>query len=156
MAHNYRELETFHLSYDFVIRLYHFLDKFPESEHQNLVLQMKRAAVSMPMNIAEGSSRRTPREFLVFLIYSLGSGKELEVSLRLSKDLGFLDGKVYADLQERLQTFMTKLSSLIKYYETKTPPRKERVISQIERGEFPWKQQEMPRQKSSASSPGLS
>ncbi len=67
MAQNYNDLEIFHISYNFVLMLYPYLDKFPESEHKNLVLQMKRSAVSIPMNIAEGSSRRSHREFLAFL-----------------------------------------------------------------------------------------
>lgn len=98
-----------------------------------------RAAVSIPMNIAEGSSRRTPREFLAFLTYSLGSGKELEVTLRLSKDMGFIDGKVYNELQESFQKVMAKLASLIKYYELHAPLKKEIAISKIERGKYPWR-----------------
>jgi len=135
MAQNYNELEIFHLSYQFVLSLYPYLNKFPEDEHKNLVLQMKRLVTSMPFNIAEGSSRRSNREFLTFLVYALGSGKELEVSLRLSKDLKFIDEVSYAKLSEDLAKIMAKLASLIQYYEKKLPPRKDIVMSKIERGE---------------------
>ncbi|MBS3121238.1 four helix bundle protein [Candidatus Woesearchaeota archaeon] len=136
MPRNYQELEIFHLSYNFVVKLYPFLNQFPESEHKNLVLQMKRSAISIPMNIAEGSSRRTNREFLTFLTYSLGSGKELEVSLRLSRDLSFLRSEEYITLNEDLAKVMAKLASMIKYYETTIPPKKEVLIGKMERGEL--------------------
>ncbi len=138
MAQNYNELEIFHLSYNFVVKLYPYLDNFPESEHKNLVLQMKRSAVSIPLNIAEGSSRRTKREFLAFLTYSFGSGKELEVSLRLSKDLGFLDIKAYALLNDGFQKLMAKLASMIRYHEINIPLKKEIAISKIQCNENPW------------------
>ena len=118
-----------------MVRLYPFLNKFPESENKNLVLQMKRSSVSIPMNIAEGSSRRTTREFLSFLSYSLGSGKELEVSLRLSKDLGFLNQQSYDLLNEDLQKLVAKLAALMNHLERKLPPRKEIVMRRIDRGE---------------------
>ena len=72
MVRSYENLDVFHLAYAFVIKLYSLVDKFPESENKNLVLQIKRAAISLPMNIAEGSSRKTDREFLPFLSYAFG------------------------------------------------------------------------------------
>lgn len=90
MPLDYRKLAIYHLAYKFVLNIYKATDKFPESENRNLSSQLRRAAVSMPLNIAEGSSRRSKKEFLNFLNYSFGSGKEIEVILELSKDLGFL------------------------------------------------------------------
>ena len=139
MVRNYHDLEIFHLSYQFVVKLYPYVDKFPKSEDTNLVIQMKRSAVSMPSNIAEGSSRRTDREFLNFLGYTLGSAKELEVSLNLSKDLRFLKEKEYVLLYEDLQKLIAKLLLFMRNIEQRLPPRKEIAMRKISRGESPWK-----------------
>lgn len=97
---------------------------------------MKRSAVSIPMNIAEGTSRWTNREFLAFLTYSLGSGKELEVSLRLLKDLGFLDENIYNVLNENLQKIMAKLGSMISYHERTIPSLKKEIAETVKSNNF--------------------
>jgi len=138
MVRNYHDLEIFRLAYEFVIKLYPYVDKFPESENTNLVLQMKRSAVSMPSNIAEGSSRRTDREFLNFLGYTLGSAKELEVSLNLSKDLGFVGENEHTLLYEDLQKLIAKLLLFMRNIEQRLPLRKDIAMRKISRGESPW------------------
>lgn len=138
MGANYHNLEVFNLAYKFVLDLYPYLDQFPESEHKNLVLQMKRAAVSMPTNIAEGSSRSKDREFLPFLSYALGSAKEVEVALKLSKDLGFLKDETHQELDGQLQKFMGKLVTLMRYLEENLSKKKEVSMARISRGEYPW------------------
>lgn len=139
MTRNYQDMEIFQLAYQFVIKLYPYVDKFPDDEHPNLVIQMKRSAVSMPFNIAEGSSRRTDREFLNFLGYALGSAKELEVSLSLSKDLGFLPVDDYTLLYEDLGKFVAKLLLFMRNIEQRIPLKKEIAASQISRKENPWR-----------------
>ena len=62
---------------------------FPKEEIYGLVSQMRRAAVSIPSNIAEGAARNSHKEFIQFLYTSLGSLAELETQLLLSKELGF-------------------------------------------------------------------
>jgi len=140
MKTNYSNLEVYHLAYQFVLDLYPYIDRFPKSEHKNLVLQMKRSAVSMPLNIAEGSSRGTDRQFLPFLSYAFGSARELEVSLKLSMDLGFLEENIHQELNEKLQKFISKLVSLMRYLE-KNVPGKNVNMARISRGENPWKLQ---------------
>jgi four helix bundle protein len=138
MVRNYKDLDIFHLAYDFVIKLYPLIDKFPETENKNLILQIKRAAVSLPMNIAEGNSRSTDRAFLSFLNYVFGSAKELEVSLKLSKDLGFLDKTNYLELVEELDSFVCKLANLMRYLEKEVGLKKEVAMARISRGERVW------------------
>jgi len=138
MGTNYNNLDVFQLSYKFVLDLYPHLDKFPEGEDKNLVLQMKRAAVSIPMNIAEGSGRRRESEFLPFLSYALGSAKEVEVALKLSKDLGFLNKEAHTDLDQQLQECIGKLVKLMQYLEVNVAKRKEVLAGKISRGEKPW------------------
>lgn len=141
MVRNYHNMEIFQLAYTFVIALYPYVDKFPESEHKNLVLQMKRAAISLPLNIVEGSSRRSDREFLAFLGYAFGSARELEVLLDLSKDFGFLDGNGYAALYEDLQKFTSKLISFMRNIEQRLPPKKDVALIKMSRGESPWRKE---------------
>src|SRR3990167_6797639 len=119
MVQNYHELEIFQLSYQFVLKLYSHLKVFPKNEEDHLMLQMKRSATSIPFNIAEGSSRRTDREFLPFLGYAFGSAKELEVSLNLSKDLRFLKAEDYAILYEDLQKIIAKLVLFMRNVESR-------------------------------------
>ncbi len=138
MGTNYNNLDVFKLSYKFVLDLYPCLDKFPEGESQNLILQLKRAAVSMPSNIAEGSARRRNTEFLPFLSYALGSAKEVEVGLKLSKDLGFLDEGAHRKLDLQLQECIGKLVKLMQYLEEPLARRKEVSLAKISRGERPW------------------
>ncbi len=138
MVKNYKELEIFHLSYQLVLKLYPYLDKFPESEHKNFVLQMKRSVVSIPFNIAEGSSRKTDREFLSFLGYSFGSAKELEVALNLSRDLGFLGVEAHDSLFEDLQKLIAKLVLFTQHLEKGVPPKKDVIMGRMLRGDFSW------------------
>ena len=70
---------------------------------------MRRAAVSIPINIVEGSTRHSEKAFLSFLTYAYGSTKELDVLLSLSKDLGYIDKKQYSEINEKLDEIMAKL-----------------------------------------------
>jgi len=69
--------------------IYALTDKFPERERFGLTSQIRRAAVSVPSNIAEGQARHGTREFLQFLSHASGSLAELETQLLLSEELGF-------------------------------------------------------------------
>jgi len=74
--------------------------KFPKEETYGLVSQIRRAAVSIPNNIAEGAARNSNKEFIHFLYVSLGSLAELETQLLLSRELEFLnDEKIYKDIE---------------------------------------------------------
>ncbi|MBS3163772.1 four helix bundle protein [Candidatus Woesearchaeota archaeon] len=118
MARNYQNLEVFNLSYQLVLDIYKILEKFPEHESNNIISQMKRAATSIPLNIAEGCTRYSKKSFLQFLGYSYGSARELEVLLMLSKDLGYIGiieyNKLFSDLDKinkKLFTFIRKVES---------------------------------------------
>src|SRR3989344_248670 len=95
MPLDYRKLHVYDLAHQFVLDIYKTTEKFPESEQRNLTSQLRRAVVSIPLNIAEGSSRRSKKEFLQFLNYSFGSGKEIEVLLLLSKQLDHVMSKLF-------------------------------------------------------------
>lgn len=121
MARQYKNLEIYHLSYKFVLNIYKKTESFPKSEIGNITSQLRRAAVSIPLNIAEGSTRNTKKAFLQFLVYSFGSGKEVEVLLNLSLDLNFLNQNDYDELSQQLDRLMAKLFLFMRNLETRVP-----------------------------------
>ncbi|MFQ5580870.1 MAG: four helix bundle protein [Nitrospiria bacterium] len=84
---------------------------FPREERYGLVDQIKRAAVSIPSNIAEGAARKSPKEFMQFLYIALGSAAELETQLVISKKLSFLAEE---EILEKLERLKSKLLGLIR------------------------------------------
>ncbi len=131
MPLDYRKLAVYHLAHQFVLDVYRATEKFPETEQRNLVSQLRRAAVSIPLNIAEGSSRRSKKEFLNFLNYSFGSGKEIEVILELSHDLGFLTSDTYSNLSRQLGNLMSKLYLFIRSVEGRIPGTKYHYLTNL-------------------------
>ena len=86
----YEDLEVYQEGYRLVLEIYKLVTKFPEEERYGLTSQLKRAALSIPLNIAEGYGRKAREaEFKHFLRNSLGSSNEVVVLLKLAKDLGF-------------------------------------------------------------------
>ena len=115
MARNFKDLEVFRLSYDLVLDVYKIVDKI-EGE-KDFVSQIKRAVVSVPLNIAEGCSRFSKRAFLQFLSYSYGSLRELEVLFMLSKDLKFIKEEEYLEIEEKRDRVSKKLFLFMKKVE---------------------------------------
>ena len=95
----HRDLDLWQKSIDYVISIYKYLDNFPSTEKFALSSQIKRAAVSIPSNIAEGAARSSDKEFLRFLYYSMGSISELETQLIIAKRLEYIkDDKLFSEL----------------------------------------------------------
>ena len=133
MPLDYRKLYVYDLAHKFVLDIYKATERFPESEQRNLTSQLRRAVVSIPLNIAEGSSRRSKKEFLNFLNYSFGSGKEIEVLLLLSKDLGFLTSAEFDKLSKDLDLLMSKLFLFIRSVENRIPGTKYHYVNSVKR-----------------------
>jgi four helix bundle protein len=110
----HRNLEVWKDSISFVKELYELTSNFPEEEKYNLVSQIRRAAVSIPANIAEGAARQTQKEFLQYLHVSSGSVSEIDTLLEICKELSFLPEKKQADLQKQLSRISAMLNGLIK------------------------------------------
>ncbi|WP_217703325.1 four helix bundle protein [Flavobacterium agri] len=85
--HPHKKLHAYTLSFEFVKIVYLTTDFFPKQERFGLVSQIRRASVSVPVNIAEGAARKSKKEFIQLLHYSLGSVTELDTLLLLSLDL---------------------------------------------------------------------
>ena len=97
----HRDLDLWQKSIDYVISIYKYLDNFPSTEKFALSSQIKRAAVSIPSNIAEGAARSSDKKFLRFLYYSMGSISELETQLIIAKKLKYInDNKLFSRLGE--------------------------------------------------------
>jgi four helix bundle protein len=88
---DYKDLEVWKKSIEIVTEIYKLSRSFPESEKFGLTNQMRRAAVSIPSNIAEGSARHHSKDFIHFLRIADGSAAELETQLIISRKLGFAD-----------------------------------------------------------------
>jgi four helix bundle protein len=96
MVKSFRELDVWHLGVELAETVYRFTARFPKAELFCLTAQMRRAAVSIPSNIAEGRARDTSREFLHFLSISRGSLAELETQLELAIRLDYTDSDLHA------------------------------------------------------------
>ena len=86
---DYRDLIVWKKGMSLAKQIYQITQAFPDVERFGLISQMRRAAVSVPSNIAEGQSRNTTGEFVQFLSHALGSVSELHTQLLLSVELGF-------------------------------------------------------------------
>jgi len=93
--HSYQDLEAWQQAMTLAESCYHVTSAFPRAEMFGLTSQIRRAAVSIPSNIAEGHSRRTRPAYLYHVSLALGSQAEVETQLELSRRLGFLDGNTF-------------------------------------------------------------
>ncbi|WP_179335977.1 four helix bundle protein [Winogradskyella costae] len=107
MAHKFKELLIWKRSRLFCSDIYEITSKFPDSEKFGLTNQLRRASVSIPSNIAEGSSRNSNKDFARFLQISIGSAYEIETQLLISADLNFI-------LDKELQSSLSELDEIIK------------------------------------------
>jgi len=110
----HKDLEVWKKSIDFVTTLYSVTKVYPKDELFGLVSQMRRAAVSIPSNIAEGASRKGKLEFKHFLYIAIASGAELETHLIISLNLNYISKVEQAKLIEELNTISKMLQGLIK------------------------------------------
>lgn len=97
----FKKLLVWQKAYDLALAIYKCSQKFPSSEIYGLTSQLRRAAVSISANIAEGSERQYKKEFLQFLSISRGSLAEVETYLVLAKDLGYITEDVFIELEEQ-------------------------------------------------------
>src|SRR5208282_2105738 len=96
MVKSFRDLDVWHLSVELAETVYRVTARFPKSELFALTAQMRRAAVSIPSNIAEGRARDSSREFLHFLAISRGSLAELDTQLELAIRLDYTDSELHS------------------------------------------------------------
>jgi four helix bundle protein len=90
MGESYRDLIAWRKAMDLVTKIYRVTQSFPRDELYGLTNQLRRAAVSVPSNIAEGQARFSPKEFHHFLSHARGSLVEIETQLTIAQNLGYL------------------------------------------------------------------
>lgn len=95
---SYKDLVVWKKAVDLTIKIYSITDKFPREEIYGITSQMRRSAVSIPSNIAEGSIRGSKKDFSHFLRIASGSIAELQTQLEISKQLNLGKGIDYAEL----------------------------------------------------------
>jgi len=115
---DYKDLHVWQKGMELAKQVYLLTNRFPSEEKFGLISQMRRAAVSVPSNIAEGQARNTTGEFVQFLSHAEGSAAELDTQLRLSIALGYC---VVEDLSEvfRLLTDVQKMLKRLRQSLTK-------------------------------------
>lgn len=114
---SYRDLVVWQKAMDLVVEIYRLSDKFPKSEVYGMISQMRRAAVSIPSNIAEGKHRGTRRDFRQFILIAYGSGAELETQLEIVKKLRFVPAAgclVAENLLAEVMRMLNKLAARLK------------------------------------------
>ena len=111
---NYRELIAWQKAMDLVVRIYQITESFPKTETFGLTNQMRRAAVSIPSNIAEGQGRSTTKDFMHFLYIARGSLQELETQVIIAQRLEFITEAVHSELTTNICEIARILSGLLK------------------------------------------
>ncbi len=110
----YRDLDIWKKSIDFVKKVYIITGKFPREEVYGLTSQMRRSAISVPSNVAEGFRRYHNKEFRQFLYIALGSCAEIETQATISKKLDYISSGKEKELLEILDHISRMITNLIK------------------------------------------
>ena len=114
----FQDIHVWQRAHRIVVLIYAATDQFPAEERQNVVQQLRRAAVSVPTNIAEGSKRLFRRDYVRFLNIAEGSLTEVEYLLLLSRDLRFGDDETLEDLLREVDVTARMLANLRKAVQT--------------------------------------
>lgn len=115
-SQSYKNLIVWQKSIDLVIEVYKITNSFPKSEQFGLVSQMRRCAVSIASNIAEGSKRGTNKDFNHFLVMAYGSGAELETQIEISYQLRFMTKSEATEAENLLEEIMKMLNKMTKLF----------------------------------------
>jgi four helix bundle protein len=112
---SHKDLDIWKRSVDLVSLIYTVTKNFPKEEIYGLTNQIRRAAVSIPSNIAEGAARNHSKEFIQFLFVSLGSLSELETQIIISVNLNFLRNDDSTKIQNELTELRKMILGLIRH-----------------------------------------
>jgi four helix bundle protein len=114
MVRTHKDLDVWKKSIEFVTEVYSVTSMFPKSEIYGLSSQIRRAAVSIPSNIAEGATRKHKTEFKQFLYVALSSAAELDTQFIIASNLGFLEKQNLEKIQNELTSICRMIQGLIK------------------------------------------
>lgn len=108
-SRQHRKLDVWKMSMEFVKEIYQVTESFPKSEVYGLTSQMRRSAISIPSNLAEGAARKGTKEFRQFLNVAQGSISELDTQIELAMMLNYID----KDLSEKLVEKLNSISKML-------------------------------------------
>lgn len=111
--YSYKDLIVWQKSMGLAIEIYNLTEKFPRTEIYGLTSQMRRAAISIPSNIAEGRKRGSKKDFRQFLIVAYSSGAELETQLEITRNLSFGKNLDYSKVASLLLEIMKMLNKML-------------------------------------------
>lgn len=110
---SYKDLIVWQKAIKLVKEIFLLTDKFPKSELYGIISQIRRAAISIPSNIAEGYGRRSKKEYLQFYSIAYGSALELETQIIISKELLFTSSENFVKVDLLLDEICRMLNSMI-------------------------------------------
>lgn len=113
MSFRFERLEVWLKARLFAVETYRIASKFPKTELFGLTDQIKRAAVSVALNIAEGSDRKSDKEFVRYLRMAIGSLEEVVTALYIARDLEYIDENGFVPLYQEANVLVSKLNALI-------------------------------------------
>jgi four helix bundle protein len=115
MEKPHKKLDVWQLAVELVSDVYRATSSFPAREVYSLTAQIRRAAVSIPSNIAEGAARHTKKEFVNYLHMAQGSLSEVDTQSEIAKRLGYLDETSWAEIDAKMERVDKMLSGLIRH-----------------------------------------
>jgi len=119
MIRTFKDLLVWQKSYEVCLKIYRVSKDFPRIEQYGITPQMRRAALSVPSNIAEGCGRKGTKEFIQALYIAYGSNCELETQIMIARDLNFIDSQKAEELIADIASVERMLKALIKSLEAK-------------------------------------
>ena len=116
IMHNFQKLEVWNASMELTTEIYNYTKNFPDNEVYGITSQMRRCSISIPSNIAEGSGRKTDKEFVHFLSIANGSSYELQTQIIVSKNIGYISEEVKDSLITKLISVQKMIYTLIQKF----------------------------------------
>lgn len=112
---SHKDLEVWKRSVELVVTVYELTKSFPKEELYGLTNQIRRSAVSIPSNIAEGAARNHKKEFIQFLYIALGSISELETHIIICEKISYLDSNTSTKIQNELTELKNMTLGMIRF-----------------------------------------
>ena len=115
----YKKVDAYHIAKEYVIYVYSLLKKYPQYENHALCDQIRRAAISIPSNIAEGLGRMAVKERVHFLEIAFGSLAEVSCQLDISESLGYISASELQEAETKAEHLSKDMSGLKNYLTSK-------------------------------------
>lgn len=109
----FEDLKVWQVSHELTLQIYKITRLFPKEELYGLIIQLRKAAASVPANIVEGYYRHTTKELIKFLYIARGSAGEVTYFLVLANDLNYISDKDYKELRNRYELLLRSISAMI-------------------------------------------